>query len=818
MHPMYIFEEASYVRRFFFFTLAVVMCSLILALTAFAQSGSVYADPQQRFTIQVPTGWLAKPNGPGGAAGVTILRGGDTFVRVSVQKGIEPAVLLKTLNNGMESKLPGYRISYQGSRNVAGQSRTFVVGESPQAPNAPRTRVYLETFAANGFSYTVEASSLIKNIPGQDLMADHKISQEIIQSLAPKSPPAQTSIAMVPAPPLSSRHAISDGDALSSASNVLSPKDQKKLAALDAAFQGGALSEEEYQVKKVSLYSSALQRKNNSALLKILNQAYTDGVLTKDEYDRKKDALAAAGAPGTALQVPNRDSEIAHANTAEDFTFKSVLQPEPLPKSWITHNDPGGFAVNLPASWAIDKVSSSGQVVLRGTHGEEILIWPLHLQQPKLDAQGAAAMVQELARKFDVLMPWSAVQTAPNAARVIGLGAERSGTAVLSWANGPSAASICFYAVEAPAEVYRDSTDSFVAILKSFHVVQNSSSEIVPGAAKGSGTGELKFVNWSDPREGAFGVSVPQGWHVLGGAYRLSAVDTRHSVVMTSTDGQVRASMGDPLVGAFTQPTQALAAAGLGEGGYETLGDGTRVEILRYNSGQQFARSYVSTLVSRQCNNPRVNFTRAREDLAAELSESAASAGFADALFTAGEVSFTCNLDGRTARGKYVAATIRMAPGFSPLWFVYRLYGYIAAAGREQDGEKVLAQMIQTSKFDPDWLARQRDAANAAMLQGNEPSERVREDAERSIAGDQRQSHELIANADQQLQKFYDQIDLQRENSVVGKLDVVDPETGKDYKMGGFGDYHYLSNDGYLYSASSPGEPESDLRAMVALP
>jgi hypothetical protein len=792
------------------------MCSLILAPTAFAQSGSEYADPQQRFTIQVPTGWLAKPNSPGGAAGVTILRGADTSVRVSVQKGIEPAAHLKSLNDGMELKHPGYRASYQGLRTVAGQSRAFVVGEFPDAPNAPRMRVYLETFAANGFSYAVVASSLIKNIPGQDLMADHKISQQIIQSLAPKSPPVQTSVAV--APPMSSRRAASDAGSPYGDANFLSQKDQKKLAALDAAFQGGALSEEEYLAKKVALYSSALQRKNNSALLKILNQAYADGVLTKDEYERKKDALATVGAPGPALQVPNRDSEAAHVNAAEDFTVKSDPQPEPLPKSWITHNDPSGFAVNLPASWTIGKVSSSGQVVFRGTRGEEILIWPLHLQQPKFDAQGASAMVQELAPKFDVLMPWSAVQSAPNAARVMGLGAERSGTAVLSWANGPSAASVCFYAVEAPAEVYRNSTDSFVAILKSFHVVQNFSIEIAPGAAKGSGTGELKFVNWSDPREGAFGVSVPQGWHVLGGAYRLSAVDARHSVVMTSPNGQVRASMGDSLIGAFTQPTQALAAAGLGEGGYETLGDGTRVEILRYNSGQQFARSYVTTLVSRQCSNPQINSTSAREDLAAALSQSAASAGFTDALFTAGEVSFTCNLGGRPARGKYIAATIRMAPGFSPMWFVYRLYGYVAAPGREQDGEKVLAQMIQTSKFDPDWVARQRDAANAAVLQGNEPSERVREDAEQSIAEDQRQTSEMIADADQQLRKFYDQIDRQRENSVVGKLDVIDRESGKNYKVGGFGDYHYLSNDGYLYDASSPGEPESDLRAMVALP
>jgi hypothetical protein len=415
-------------------------------------------------------------------------------------------------------------------------------------------------------------------------------------------------------------------------------------------------------------------------------------------------------------------------------------------------------------------------------------------------------------------MPWSAVQTAPNAARLMGLGTERSGTAVLTWADSSSGASVCFYAVEAPGDVYRDSTDSFVAILKSFHVGQTFSMEGAPGQAKGSGAGELKFVNWSDPHEGAFGVSVPEGWHVVGGAYRLSAVDARHSVVVTSPDGLVRASMGDTLVGAFTQPTQVLAAAGLGEGNYETLPDGTRVEILRYNSGQQFARSYVTTLVSRECSNPQMNSSSEREDLATALSQSAASAGFTDALFTAGEVSFTCNLDGRPARGKYIAATIRMAPGLSPLWFVYRLYGYIAAAGREQDGEKALAQMIQSSKFDPDREARQRDGANSAVLPRNEPSQNLRENAEQDIAEDQRQASEMIADADRQLQKFYDQIDRQRENSMIGKFDIIDPQTGKDYKVSGFGDYHYLNNEGYVYGASSSEAPESNLRAMVALP
>jgi hypothetical protein len=617
--------------------------------------------------------------------------------------------------------------------------------------------------------------------------------------------PPKSSNAAVVTPAGAASHVASAPGSTDNGSAALSSKDLKTLAALDAALKGRAISEEEYQIKKSALYSSALTRQNTSALRKALNQAYEDGILTKDEYDRKKDSLRAEGPSRSRSQDPIPDSGVPPLKPMEVFAAKSGPQPEPLPKSWITHNDPAGFVVNLPAAWTIDRLNSSGQVVLRGTRGEEVLIWPLHLEQTKLETEAAAVLVQALARKFDVLMPWSAVQTTQNATRVTGLGADCSGTAVLSWANSPTAASVYFYGIEAPGEVYSESTDTFVTILKSFHIVQDSS------------IGELKFVNWTDPHEGALSVSVPQGWPVIGGAYRLSAVDARYSVVMSSPDGQVRASMGDSSVGPFTQPTQALARAGLGEGNYETFDDGTRLEILRFDSGQQFARSYVETLVSRQCRDLQINSNNARGDLASMFSQSAANKGFADALFTAGEVSFTCNVDGRSVKGKYIAATVRMAPGFSPMWFVYRLYGYIAFAGREQDGEKVLAQMLQSSEFDPDWETRQRDAANAATHKDNERSQQIRENALQDMAEDQRQTSEMIASANEQRQKSYTQIDRKRENSILGRLDIADPETRTVYKISGFSDYHYLSNDGYIYSTNSPDAPGSNLREVIAL-
>jgi hypothetical protein len=815
MRVMYISKMERDVKPRFSALLVALACSLIFISTAIAQSGSVYVDTQQHFTIQVPSGWETKPYNTGGDSGVTFVHGADAYVQISLQKGIDPAAFLNTLRNGIRTTHPGYHVLYQGMRTVAGKSGTFIVGESAETPSAARTRIYVETFAANGFCYAVIASAFGKNPPGNDLMADYKVSQEMIQSLTVNGVPAKTSAATIP--PMTLSPAAFGSGATGNSSLLLSPKDKKKLAALDAAMKGGAVSEEEYQTKKIAFYSSALLRQKNSILLKALNQAYEDGVLTKDEYRRKKKALGAGVPPPSTPQDLIPDSGTPPPKPMEVFASKSDPQPEPLPKSWTMHVDPSGFEVSLPDAWTIDKVSSSGQIVLHGARGEEILIWPLHLRQPELEAQGGAAMVQELARKFDALMPWSAVQTTPNVARVMGLGAERSATAVLSWTNGPSAASVYFYGIRAPREIYRDSTDSFVAILKSFHVVQYSSIKDAPGNANGSGAGEPNFVNWNDPHEGAFRVSVPEGWQVIGGAYRLSTEDARYSVVMASPDGRVRASMGDSMVGAFTQPTQALAMAGLGEGTYQTLGDGSRLEILGYNSGRQFARSYVETLVSRQCSTPQIRSNNDREDLAAKFSQSAANEGFTDELLTAGEASFTCNLDGRPVKGKYIAATIRMAPSISSMWFVYRLYGYIAFAGREQDGEKVLAQMIQSSKFNPDWEARQKDAANAAAPRDDENFQQIRERAHQNIAEDQRQTTEMIANANERRQRIYAQIDRKRENSIVGRLDVVDPETGTQYEISGFGDYHYLSNDGCLYSANSPGEAGPTLREMIAL-
>jgi hypothetical protein len=873
----------------------------VFVSAASGQMGNPYVDAQRRFTIQVPQGWQAKPFNAGGVSGVTIAHGGDAYVQIFLQKGIDPATFLKALNTGVQTNHPGYQVLSRGVKDVAGQSRTYIVGESPASASAPHTQVDLETFFANGYTIAIIASASDLKPIGKEKIADYQIAQGMIQSLSLNGGVARApNVVPVPAspkvPPAESKPAQPPAEISANMTD-----DQKKLSALDAAVKSGAITQEEYIAKKNQAVPEPSPQQSQLPKLKILDEAYQSGVLTKEEYEHKKRDLGATERPpartpeqpAAASSLPDRSTEViaktdiapvpprvsappatspgapavplsssnVAANSAPaaaplaaaarpptpaavpsvaivpaapavspvetpaaksepaSVPAASIVRsvPSPAPTAWITHTDPTGFEVSLPANWTVGDPQTNGQVSLRGTRGEEIMIWPIRVQKPQLNARDVSVLTQTLALRFDALMPWGPTQNLGHAARAIGVGSDRSGAAILSWSDNPNGASAYFCALEAPSKIFANSTEAFVAILKSFRVVSNSPvKNLLPTA---SVTGKVNnFVNWKDPHEDAFSVTVPQGWHVIGGTYRLSPVDVRYAVVMDSPDGQLRASIGDSMVGAFTQPTPELAAKGLVEGNYQLLDDGSKLEILPYMSGQKFARSYVETLVSRECSHPQFSYGAPREDLAAIFSQSASEEGFSDGFLTAGEVEFSCSLDGRQANGKFIAATLRVGHAESAMWFVYRLYGFVALAGREQDGEKIMTQVLQTLKFNSKWQALKKTTSDPSVEAENPLAHEIQQRAEEDIIDDQRQTTEMNARSYEQRKRVYDAVDHKLENAVLGSVDIVDRENGTHYKISEFDDFHFVSTDGYIYRASAPGASEQTLREMLTLP
>jgi hypothetical protein len=247
------------------------------------------------------------------------------------------------------------------------------------------------------------------------------------------------------------------------------------------------------------------------------------------------------------------------------------------------------------------------------------------------------------------------------------------------------------------------------------------------------------------------------------------------------------------------------------------VGDGTKMEIRRYVPGQQYAYYYVDAVVRRQCGDLRITSSDARPDLAATFTPMARKE-VSTAQLTGGDAIFTCTINGVAMQGKYIAVTALLVPGQGSMWAVYRLYGYIAAPGRQDDAVKVVTEAVTSWKFNPQWEAQQRGIANSAVQQDNMRAQQIQSRARAAIAEDQRQTSDTIMKGWEQRQKVYDEISRKRENAILGTLDVVDPETGHSYKVSNYGDYHYMSNDNYILSTNSANSPGPGFRELITLP
>ena len=189
------------------------------------------------------------------------------------------------------------------------------------------------------------------------------------------------------------------------------------------------------------------------------------------------------------------------------------------------------------------------------------------------------------------------------------------------------------------------------------------------------------------------------------------------------------------------------ATGALREGTHQTLGDGTNLEIRSYMTGQQFASYYASGTLRRQCAGLQVQSNNDRPDIAATFSQLASNEGMPGAQIAAGDVSFTCSLNGKPAVGKFIVGTIVPSPSKSPLWFVYKIYGYIAPADRKPDAEKVCLQAMQSWQIDPQWEARESQAASSAVQQGDTILQQIRSRALQAMRKDQQEISAMFAKA-----------------------------------------------------------------------
>jgi hypothetical protein len=522
----------------------------------------------------------------------------------------------------------------------------------------------------------------------------------------------------------------------------------------------------------------------------------------------------ATGAASTA--VSGGAASTAQATVAPSFTPVALSAPASSASQtgWTTHNDPAGFFIAFPAGWKIATDKARGHIVVSGLHGEQVTVWPTFVEQRQLDESSANELVLQLARKVDDKLSWTAATPAGKAIRVVAHSGPTYGATLMTWNNTSTGASVCIFSVEAPAETYSSSAETFAGILKSFRVVPGPASN----AAAVPAISSVSYIKFTDPREHAFSMDVPRGWRVVGGAYRLTTTDIRNNVTVMSPDGAVRVFFGDTHFGAFTAPNRMMSSVGMREGSTETISDGSKIEVHAYMTGEQFAHAYVQKYIRPQCSDLNVESHQMRQDLAAQFTQKASTEGVTGARMTAGDVTFTCNLHGSQMRGYVAVATAGKSQGPTSIRFAYRLYGYIAAPESEPVAQKVTQQMLDSWRLDLGWLSHEMQMANAEVAQGRAQSQQFQAQTMQAIHQDQQETSDLIVKGYEQRSQVYDNISRQRENAILGQVDVVDPSSGTQYKVDNYSNYHWMNNQGYVAGTGTDSSPGSDWRELVEQP
>jgi hypothetical protein len=439
------------------------------------------------------------------------------------------------------------------------------------------------------------------------------------------------------------------------------------------------------------------------------------------------------------------------------------------------------------------------------------VVWPVFIEQKSLDARGAQAVALQLARQIEPQLPWSNPELNGNVVRVVARTPQRKAVTLLTWSVGPKGTGVRVYFAAAPAATYRNSLDTFTGIWSSFRVAPVAAA----GAAAPHSTGPLAFTTWRDPREGTFTVSVPQGWRVVGGMYRLSPNDVRAVVNALSPDSQVRIALGDSNIGAFSEVTPMAARFGMRPGSVQTLGDGTRLLYRSFVSGRQFAHEYVQQNSRNLCPGLQITGERERPELIPAYQQEARSYNMPNARFTAGEVTFTC---GQQQGGQYTAVTVLPLPGQAPLWYVHRLFGYLGPASRRADAEAAVQRLVQSYAESPQWKRQQQQIGAQAVARDNARSQEIQQRALRAIQEDQKATSDMIIKGYEQRSRVYDEISRKRENAILGTVDVVDPNSGKQYKVGYDSDYHWMSDQGYIGGTKTDTAPGPGWHKMIDLP
>jgi len=334
------------------------------------------------------------------------------------------------------------------------------------------------------------------------------------------------------------------------------------------------------------------------------------------------------------------------------------------------------------------------------------------------------------------------------------------------------------YVAAAKADAFEKNRGVLLAMLQSFRFGE-------PEGGREPAAPKVQYVKFTDPNEQAFTLDVPQGWQTRGGTARRASVDLVHALQTVSPDGRIQIQFNDPNIPAFALPNQVLAFSGFPEGSWYSPGYGVRNLVKRYVPGGQFLAEYLQ-----QNYKPRVEqfefvSQTERPDIVADFNRIYAQFQSYGVQFSqhAGEAAFRFQRNGEpyVGFGTCLTQVVYMPSMGGGNWNVAMLLVYTSPEAEADFVQEIFSRMFKSIQWNPQWLASQQQlTANVSRI----------------VSQTGQEISKIISDTYWTRQGVLDNVNRRFSNYILGVTDVVDPDTGRTWKVEAGHNYYWAKPGG----------------------
>jgi len=423
---------------------------------------------------------------------------------------------------------------------------------------------------------------------------------------------------------------------------------------------------------------------------------------------------------------------------------------------WSKHEDQHGFSLYIPQDWSVEVESngliSIGENLAQGT-GAMAFVWTIVLNEGTTEEE----LFGQLTSSISALLPGLQVtgeRYVEEYDSYVGKVEYGDYVGVLSISIDNTNAYLSGLVV--PKDQYNESIDKLIRVLYSF--------QYEPDAMDPDSVGVVQMETWTDPNEGAFSLNVPKGWTVEEGSGLVRPyIDAGYVMHVTSPDGTMGVYVANPYRYIFVVPNWVLEMAGFVEGTeYDPSGGLSQPMLVwHYIDASDYIHDFIEPLFS-DCDFRGVN---SRNDLAASYQ----GAPWITEV-TAAEERFTCPEAIETI---VVLDTYYNLAG-TEMWAT-SLMEYWAPEDKVELMEKIVNEMQETFRIDPEWAAEeQKQVAQRVGIISQTGSE----------------INDMIMSSFELRSQTQDETLHQFSNAILGIEDVYDPDTGEQWTVPS-GSEHY---------------------------